>query len=87
MHTKQWRVDVFVSEEGNTTKARAMLTGDSPTTVAGTGIARRNPHDPVVPEIGDEVAVGRALAALSAELLSVASKDIDASVGDSFRAD
>lgn len=87
MRTKQWRVDVFVSEEGDTTKARATLTGDSPTRVSGTGVARRNPHDPGVPEIGDEVAVGRALGALSAELLTVAYKDIDASVGDNFRAD
>jgi uncharacterized protein DUF1876 len=86
MHAKQWRVDVFVSEEGNVTRARAVLVGDSPTHLSASGTARRNPHDPAVPEIGDEVAVGRALGALSADLLGVAYQDIDASVDD-FRAD
>ena len=86
MHAKQWRVDVFVSEEDDVTRAKAVLVGDSPTQVSAGGLARRNPHDPAVPEIGDEVAVGRALAALSRELLAVAAHDIDASAGDDFRA-
>lgn len=87
MHTRQWRVDVFISEEDNLTKARAVLVGDSAQHISATGAARRNPHDPGVPEIGDEVAVSRALDALSSDLLAVAYKDIDASVGDSFRVD
>lgn len=87
MHTRQWRVDVFVSEDGDVTQARAVLTGDSPRHVSASGLTRRNPHDPAVPEIGDEVAVSRALDALSRELLAVAQRDIDASVGELFRLD
>lgn len=87
MRTRQWRVDVYVSEEGDLTKARAVLTGDSPRHVSANGTSRRNPHDPAVPEIGDEIAVSRALDALSQELRAVAYDDIDASLGDQFRAD
>lgn len=87
MHTKQWRVDVFLSEEGDVTKARAVLVGESSRQVTGGGLTRRNPHDPAVPEIGDEVAVGRALAALSRQLLDVATNDIEQSVSDEFRVD
>jgi hypothetical protein len=87
MHAKQWRVDVFLSEEDDMTRARAVLTGDSPQHLSATGTARRNPRDPEVPEIGDEVAASRALEALSHQLLTVATRDIDASVGDMFRVD
>ena len=87
MHTKQWRVDVFISEDDRVTNARAVLVGDSPKHLSASGTARRNPRDPATPEIGDEVAVSRAFDALSRELLAVAYRDIDASVGDLFRAD
>lgn len=87
MRAKQWHVEVFVSEEGDVTKARAVLFGDSPNRVTGEGFTRRNPHDPVVPEIGDEVAVARALEALSRQLVAVASVDIDASIGERVRID
>lgn len=85
MHVKQWHVDVFLSEEGDLTKARAVLSTDD-RALSSAGAAHRNPRDPQVPEIGDEVAAGRALAALSNQLLRVAADDIDASVGDGFRA-
>ena len=87
MHAKHWQVDLFLSEEGDVTRARAVLAGESPRHLSVNGVARRNPHDPAVPEIGDEVAVSRALDALSRELLEVATRDIDASVGDLFRID
>lgn len=87
MHTKEWHVDVFLSEEGDVTKARAVLTSDSATHVTGVGVAHRSPRDPSVPEVGDEVAAGRALAALAQELLAVASHDIDALVPEASRLD
>jgi uncharacterized protein DUF1876 len=86
VHVKTWHVDVFISEEDNVTQARAVLTGDRPDVVVATGATRRNPRDPVVPEIGDEVAVGRALEALSVRLLGIADTDIHALVEDSYRA-
>ena len=84
MHIKQWRVDVFVSEEGDVTKARAVLVGDSATGLTGGGTAWRNPRDPAVPEIGDEVAAGRALAALSRQVLDAAARDIERSAPEDF---
>jgi hypothetical protein len=86
MHVKTWHVDVFVSEDDDATYARAVLSGDRPGVMAGTGMTRRNPRDPAVPEIGDEVAVARALGSLSAQLMHVAEADIQASAEDSFRA-
>jgi hypothetical protein len=86
MHIKTWHVDVFLSEEDDLTEARAVLTADRPNAVSGVGSARRNPHDPAVPEIGDELAVSRALADLSERLMRVAAGDIDDSVGERFRA-
>lgn len=86
MHVKTWHVDVFLSEEDDLTEARAVLSGDGTNAVSGVGSAHRNPRDPAVPEIGDEVAVSRALADLSEGLLRVAAGDIDDSVGDRFRA-
>ena len=85
VHTKQWSIDVFVSEDGDNTNARAVLHGDSAEVISGTGFARRNPHDPAVPEIGDELAVARALRNLADNLLQVTADDILLSVGEDAR--
>ncbi|GAA2494970.1 dsRBD fold-containing protein [Streptomyces sp. NPDC059506] len=67
-HVKEWTVRIHLFEEGSLTRARAVLdTGDN--VIEGLGEARRNPHDPSVPEIGDEFAVGRALADLGLHLI------------------
>ena len=86
MQVKQCRVDVFLSEEDDVTKARAALVGEGMKHLTGEGLTRRNPHDPAVPEIGDEVAIGRALAALSRQLLDNAARDIEYSAPEEFRA-
>ena len=85
MHTKQWTIDVFVSEDGDNTNARAVLHGDAAEVISGTGFARRNPHDPSVPEIGDELAVARALRTLAENLPQVTADDISVSVGEDAR--
>jgi hypothetical protein len=72
MHVRQWGVEIFISEEDSLTEARAVLCGDSPRAVTGVGHAQRNPADPQIPEIGDEVAVARALEDLSSQLLNLA---------------
>lgn len=74
---KRWNVQIIIDEyEGVSTRAEARLaTGDNQLT--GTGIARRNPHDRDVPEIGDELAVARALSELSHQLLQTAAEDIE----------
>jgi hypothetical protein len=44
--------------------------------IEGVGHARRNPRDRTVPEIGDELAAGRALIDLSSRLVQLAAADI-----------
>ncbi len=65
--SKSFTVDLNVLEEGNTTGATARLVIDGDEIVAS-GIARRNPRDPDMPKIGDELAVARALLLLAREL-------------------
>lgn len=76
MHTVEWKVRLYLFEDEGTTKARAVLdTGTS--SLTGHGTARCNPHDAVVPEIGDELAAGRAMRDLAQQLLSAADRDIE----------
>ncbi|MFC7308847.1 DUF1876 domain-containing protein [Streptomyces monticola] len=76
MEAKQWTVQIYISEEGDDTHARAVLTAGDMTSISGRGEARRNPIDRPVPEIGDELAVSRALEDLAIRLHDVASDDI-----------
>lgn len=76
-HTSEWRVrlHLFEDDEG-TTKARLIL--DTGTTeLTGHGAAHRHPADANVPEIGDELAAGRALNDLAQQLLRTAERDIE----------
>jgi Domain of unknown function (DUF1876) len=45
--------------------------------LTGVGLARRSPEDPDVPQIGDELAVARALSELSHQLLDATAADIE----------
>ncbi|WP_440073767.1 dsRBD fold-containing protein [Streptosporangium sp. OZ121] len=76
MHAKRWTVQIHITEDGDTTSARAVLSTGDRTYLAGAGHACRNPADPQVPEIGDELAAARALADLAGRLLAVGSEDI-----------
>ncbi|WIX75615.1 DUF1876 domain-containing protein [Amycolatopsis carbonis] len=77
MHSKQWHVDLFLSEEEGSTHARARLTTGAAKTLDAEGTARLNPSDRDVPEIGDELAAARALSELAHRLLEVAAGDIE----------
>ena len=79
--TKRWTVDISLSEEGDLTKADAVLNTDETERLRGHGTARRNPRDPSVPEIGDELAAARALSDLAHRLLETAVADIEAATG------
>ncbi|MFD9814135.1 MULTISPECIES: DUF1876 domain-containing protein [Streptomyces] len=73
--TTEWTVRILLFEEDGTTKARAVLdTGSA--TLAGRGTAHCNPEDVDIPEIGDELASGRALKDLAGRLLRVADRDL-----------
>ncbi|MCC5574818.1 DUF1876 domain-containing protein [Microtetraspora sp. AC03309] len=76
MEATQWSIHIYVTEEDDETSARAVLTTRDDTHVAGVGRARRNPTDPSVPEVGNELAVARALADLTGKLFAVGSDDI-----------
>ncbi|WP_328403746.1 DUF1876 domain-containing protein [Streptomyces sp. NBC_00390] len=74
--TLHWKVDLFVSEDGGTTTARAVLdTGTARLSAAGK--ARCSPQDEDVPEIGDELAAARAMKNLSLDLMRVAYHDVE----------
>jgi len=74
---KDWSVGLSVDEHDDHTRATAWLVGDV-RNLTGAGVARRNPHDHDVPDIGDELAVARALSDLAAQLLKVTAGDIEA---------
>jgi hypothetical protein len=74
--SKTWSVQIDLGEHDGKTRAVARLhTGDR-TSLTGTGLARLNPADPDVPEIGDELASARALSQLAHALLEAAAEDI-----------
>ncbi|MEU8925362.1 dsRBD fold-containing protein [Kitasatospora sp. NPDC048545] len=74
MRTKRWSLRLDLFEEGDTTKVHAVLdTGDN--TLETRTTAHRNPHDPPVPEIGDEFAAARALIDLGHKLLRAGLSD------------
>ena len=75
--TKTWKVEIFIGEKDQRTYAEARLMPGQEVTLTGTGVARLNPHDRDVPEIGDELAVARALSELSHRLLHAAADDIE----------
>ena len=77
-HSAEWTARIFIEEQDeHLTRARVNLrTRD--TEVVGVGTARRNPHDLDVPEIGDELAVARALSEVAHQLLDAAAADIEA---------
>jgi hypothetical protein len=76
MESKQWAVQVYISEDRDDTVARAVLLTRDGMRISGVGRARRNPVDRPIPEIGDELAVSRALADLADRLRTVAADDI-----------
>jgi hypothetical protein len=76
MKAKQWTVEIYITEDGTDTVARAVLSTPDTKMLTGTGKARRNPIDRDVPEIGDEYAASRALADLADKLGGVAGDDV-----------
>lgn len=76
-HVAEWQAHVHLFEHEAMTQARVVLdTGANKLT--SEGLARRNPADVEVPEIGDELAVGRALIELGERLVRAAGEDVAA---------
>lgn len=74
-----WTVEVVLTEDENHTRADAVLTGDQE--LRGWGRSRRNPCDPDVPVIGEELAAARALSDLAHNLVQSAVDKIEAFEG------
>lgn len=76
MTTPTWTVAIDFSEDEDQTRADASLTG-GPASLQGWGRARRNPIDPDVPAVGEEIAAARALSDLAHHLLEQAAHRIE----------
>jgi hypothetical protein len=82
--SKVWTVEVLLVESDDKTDAEALLEIGA-TRYAGWGRARRNPADPDVPRIGEELAAARALSDLAHKLLDAAATAIERFEGHSVR--
>jgi hypothetical protein len=71
-----WTVTIAFSEDEDRTRADAVLQG-GPDQLLGWGRARRNPTDPDLPAVGEEVAAARALSDLAHHLLDAAAHRIE----------
>ena len=75
-HVSSWSVTIDLFDDGPDTSAHAVLRTSAPHAMDAHGAAHRRSTDPDVPEIGDEIAVARALRHLADQLLAAASVDI-----------
>ena len=73
---KVWSVEVLLDEKDDETQAEAVLELPDER-FAGWGRSRRNPADPAVPRIGEELATARALSDLAHKLFEGAAKTIE----------
>jgi hypothetical protein len=78
---KRWTVVVTLDEHDGHTRAVARLRTRDGERV-GVGLARCNPADRDVPEIGDELAIARALAGLSNGLFACTAADVGENTGE-----
>jgi hypothetical protein len=75
--TDQWTVRLSIIELDGQTNAEARLVMGDDNHLSGRGKARRNPDDPNVTRIGEEIAVARALADLAHHVLAAAAAGIE----------
>ena len=73
---REWQVRVSIFERGDETDANVVLFSDAPQHLTASGHTRRSTSDIQVPEIGDEVAVARALRRLADLLLETAAGNV-----------
>jgi hypothetical protein len=80
MAEKFWRVEIAFTEEGDRTRADAVLELSNQR-FHGFGQAKRAPEDPNVPVVGEDLAAARALSDLSHQLVHAAAERIEAFEG------
>ncbi|HEY2502959.1 MAG TPA: DUF1876 domain-containing protein [Mycobacterium sp.] len=76
--TKTCRIDVLIEEHEERTRAKARLSWAGKKFL-GLGLAQLDPADEPVTQIGDELAIARALSDLANQLFALTSTDIQAS--------
>lgn len=74
--TRTWDLHVHIVEKDRETTADVLLSTEAGAVVTGRGAAHRNPRDTDLPEVGDELAVSRALSQLAHKLLDAAAMRI-----------
>ena len=79
---REWSVRVTIFEQGDDTTATVALLADSAQALTARGTSRRSGQDAEVAQIGDEVAVARALRRLADHLLTQAEHDIENTTGE-----
>ncbi|MDW5330423.1 DUF1876 domain-containing protein [Plantactinospora sp. KLBMP9567] len=77
---KRWNVEILIGEVDDRTYAEAQLYDEIRDDLVGTGQARPRPDEPHSREIGDEIAVARALSDLGHRLLVTASGDLEEAI-------
>jgi hypothetical protein len=75
-HVSSWSATIDLFDDGLNTSAHAILRTPAPHEMDAHGAAHRRVADPDIPEIGDEIAVARALRHLADQLLASAADDI-----------
>ncbi len=79
-----WTVEIVFTEDADRTRADAHLRA-GPRLLHGWGRARRNPADPDVPAVGEELAAARALSDLTSQLVHEAALAIEGFEGHPVR--
>jgi hypothetical protein len=74
---KDWTVKITIDEHEGHTRAKARLRWRDQESV-GVGLSRLNPADRDIADIGDELAVGRALSDLARRVMAVTAHNIEA---------
>ncbi|HCT76926.1 MAG TPA: DUF1876 domain-containing protein [Micromonosporaceae bacterium] len=71
---KHWTVQIDIDEhdDGGWTHAKALLEGAGPDRLRADGQAQRHPADVPQSQVGDQLAVARALSALASQMESAA---------------
>ena len=87
MESKRWHIELYLYEDGRTTRAEAVLRTSAGTELRHAGVARRHPRDGDVPEIGEELAACRALTGLAHDLLESAVSDVEENVHEPVHLD
>jgi Rv2632c-like len=79
-----WTAEILFTEDEDRTRADARVSANG-RDYHGWGRALRNPMDPDVPSIGEELAAARALADLSHQLVDAASHEVETFEGHPVR--